>query len=84
MGDKGPPCPKGETKTKITQEHLASPSNGGKGHNKHNWGQGEPRLHNDKEKLQGKGPLAKNVRQDLTKVKCFNHGHLAKDYPKSP
>jgi hypothetical protein len=51
MEDEGPSCPKGETRSKITQKHHVSPSNGGKGRNKHNWGQGKPRLHNDKEKL---------------------------------
>jgi hypothetical protein len=36
MENKGLPCPKGETKSEITQKHHASPSNGGKGCNKHN------------------------------------------------
>jgi hypothetical protein len=35
----------------------------------------------------GKELLAKKIKRDLSKVKCFNcdnNGHIVKDYPKPP
>ncbi len=36
------------------------------------WGQGKLGLQGDKEKLVGKEPAIKKVKEDLSKVKCFN------------
>jgi hypothetical protein len=62
-------------------------SSGNKGFNKHKWGQGNLWLLSDKEKLMGKESSIKNMKQDLSKVKCFNRDnnkHLAKECPKPP
>ncbi len=79
--------PKGETESGVTQKNQVGPSSGSKGHNKRKWGQGKPMPQNNKEKLTSKKLPIKKVKQDLSKVKCFNcdnNGHLVKDYPKPP
>jgi hypothetical protein len=43
-------APKVKPNAKSPKHHVI-PSNGGKGRNKHNWGQGKLMLHIDKEKL---------------------------------
>jgi hypothetical protein len=51
------------------------------------WGQGKLGLQGDKEKLVGKEPAIKKVKEDLPNMKCFNrdnNGHLAKDCLKPP
>ncbi len=85
MEDEAPTRPKGEIESRVTQNNQVSPSNGNKGHNKRNWGQGKPRLQNDKEKSVSKEVLIEKAKRDLSKVKCFNcdnNGHLVKDCPK--
>jgi hypothetical protein len=87
MEDEGPSHPKGETRRGITKKLNVGPSNGGKGLNKHKWGQGEPKSHENKEKSMGKELTTKKVKWDMKEVKCFNynnHGHLVKDCPKPP
>jgi hypothetical protein len=61
MEDEAFTCPKGETRSKVTQKNQASPNSESKGHNNHKWGQGKPRLLNDKEKLMNKELLIKKV-----------------------
>ncbi len=40
MEDKGPPRPKGEIGSEVTQENQIGPNSVGKGRNKCRWGQG--------------------------------------------
>ncbi len=84
MEDEALACKKGEIKNVFTQKKQANPSNGSKGRNKRNWGQGKPRPPNNKKKLVSKKPPIKKLKWDLSKVKCFNcdNRHLVKDYPK--
>ncbi len=87
MEEKGLPCRKGETKSRVTHKNQTNLNNGGKSHNKHKWGQRKLGILSNKEKSMGKELPTKNAKQDLSKVKCFNcdnNGHLAKDYIKPP
>jgi hypothetical protein len=43
-------------------KHHVGESNGNKGQNKHKWGQGKPRPHNDKKKMLGKEPMVKKAK----------------------
>lgn len=84
MEKKSTLCPKGEIESAIAQKQHVGPSNEGNNQNKHKWGQGKSRPHDDNDKLLAKEPTMKMDKWDLMKVKCFNddnHGHLAKNYP---
>ncbi len=62
MEDEGPPCPKGETGSGITQKNQVGLNNGSKAHNKCKWGQGKLGPLSDKEKLLGKELLVKKAK----------------------
>jgi hypothetical protein len=79
--------PRVKPKIESPKKNQASLNNGSKGCNKRKWGQGKLRPLNDKEKSTNKELPIKKVKQDLSKVKCFNYdnnGHLTKDCPKPP
>jgi hypothetical protein len=87
MEDEAPICPKCEIESGVTQKNQVGSNSGNKGSNNHKWGQGKPRPPSNMEKSMGKKPSIKKVKQDLSKVKCFNcdnNGHLATECPKPP
>jgi hypothetical protein len=73
MEDDGPLCHHGEFKSMVTQKNNVGPSNGNKGQNKWKWDQSKLRSHDNKEKPQGKKPVGKKDKCNLTKVMCFNY-----------
>ncbi len=86
MEDETPTHPKGETRSKITQKNQVGLSSGNKTHNMCKWGQRKFGPVNKEKSMNKKSSITK-VKQDLSKVKCFNHdnnGHLAKDSAKPP
>jgi hypothetical protein len=62
MEDEGLPCPKGETRSGVTQKNQVGPNNRSNGCNKHKWGQGKLGPPIDKVKSLGKESLIKKAK----------------------
>jgi hypothetical protein len=62
MEDKGPPCPKGEIGSGVTQKNQVGLSNGSKGCNKRKWGQGKLGPPTNKDKSLGKELLVNKAK----------------------